>query len=68
MDRWLPPAANSQSLRVAAMSELPTNEILQRLDQHHEHLLSELDDLDQRLESTLANIAKPASNAEPQSE
>jgi len=50
------------------MNELPTNEILQRLDQHHEHLLSELDELDKRLESALVAFAKPASPSEPQSE
>lgn len=46
------------------MSELAPNAVIQRLEQRHEQLITELDALNERLEQALDSFIKPAE--EPQ--
>jgi hypothetical protein len=46
------------------MNELIVSDVLHELDQRHEHLLTELDDLNQRVEQTLNSLNKPSETAE----
>jgi len=53
----LPPANSSPKL---TMSELVPSEIIEKLEQRHEHLIAELDELNERLEKALSSFAKPS--------
>jgi hypothetical protein len=63
-----PSLATCLKLPPPAMNELIVSDVLQDLDQRHEHLLVELDDLNERLEQTLNSLNKPSEAAEPAAE
>jgi hypothetical protein len=42
------------------MNELIVSDVLQDLDQRHEHLLTELDELNRRVEQALNSLNKPS--------
>ncbi len=44
------------------MSELVPSEIIEKLEQRHEHLIAELDELNERLEKALNSFVKPSAD------
>lgn len=55
-EQW--PEAPSPLSSRPAMNEIVPSDVLQRLDERHEHLLAELDILNDRLESALGAFGK----------
>jgi hypothetical protein len=50
------------------MNDLIVSDVLHNLDRRHEHLLTELDDLNLRVEQTLNSLNKPSASSESAAE
>ena len=66
------PAASSASrsrspllIKMSTTNHLVSNDALHQLDQRHEHLLAELDSLNERLEEALSAVGKKTDPDEP---
>ena len=59
----LPPPTANPCLR-QTMSELVPSEIIESLEKRHEHLIAELDELNERLEKALNSFTKPSEESE----